>query len=91
MPRLSPPRLHRVEHFKCDQPILFRHSCQHVRPPDAGHAVIRINTDSGTRQKCMAGIPSTRPSQIAYAEKDYRMSACGSFFVYESSRREKGE
>jgi len=33
MPRLSPPRLHRVEHFKCDQPILFRHSCQHVRPP----------------------------------------------------------
>ena len=65
MPRLSPARLHRVEHFKCDQPIPFRHSCQHVRLPDAGHAVIRINTDSGIRQKCMAGIPSTRPSQAS--------------------------
>ena len=67
MPRFSPPRLHRVEHFKCDQPILFRHSCQHVRPPDAGHAVIRINTDSGTRQNCMAGIPSTQPNSRTLA------------------------
>jgi len=46
MPRLSPARLHRVEHYKCDQPISLRHSCQHVRLPDAGHAVIRINSDS---------------------------------------------
>ena len=61
MPRLSPVRLYRVEHFKGDQPILLRHSCQHVRLPDAGHAVIRLISDSGIHQKCMPGIPSTQP------------------------------
>src|ERR1700687_4535602 len=61
-PRLSPARLHRVEHLKCDQPIPLRHSCKHVRLPDAGHAVIRKNSDSRTRQKCIPGIPSTQPS-----------------------------
>src|SRR5271165_4079984 len=62
MPRLSPARLHRVEHFKCDPPIPLRHSRKHVRLPDAGHAVIRLISDSGIRQKCMPGIPSTQPS-----------------------------
>ncbi len=61
MPRLSPVRLHRVEHFKCDQPISLRHSRQHVRLPDAGHAVIRLISDSGIRQKRIPGIPSTQP------------------------------
>jgi hypothetical protein len=60
-PRLSPARLHRVEHVKCDPPIPLRHSRQHVRLPDAGHAVIRLISDSGIRQKCMPGIPSTQP------------------------------
>jgi hypothetical protein len=54
--------LHRVEHVKCDPPIPLRHSRQHVRLPDAGHAVIRLISDSGIRQKCMPGIPSTQPS-----------------------------
>src|ERR1043166_7353893 len=67
MSRFSPVRLHGVEHFKCDQPIPLRHTGQHVRPPDAGHAVIRINSDSGIRQKCMPGIPSTQPSASALA------------------------
>jgi hypothetical protein len=62
MPRLSLARLHRVEHFKCDPPIPLRHSRKHVRLPDAGHAVIRLISDSGIRQKCIPGIPSTRPS-----------------------------
>jgi len=62
MPRLPPARLHRVEHFKCDQPIPPRHSCKHVRLPDAGHAVIRSISDSGIRQNCIPGIPSTQPS-----------------------------
>ena len=62
MPRLSLARLHRVEHFKCDPPIPLRHSRKHVRLPDAGHAVIRLIFDSGIHQKCIAGIPSTRPS-----------------------------
>jgi hypothetical protein len=62
MPRLSLARLHRVEHFKCDPPIPLRHSRKHVRLPDAGHAVIRLIPDSGIRQKCIPGIPSTRPS-----------------------------
>jgi hypothetical protein len=53
--------LHRVEHVKCDPPIPLRHSRQHVRLPDAGHAVIRLISDSGIRQKCMPGIPSTQP------------------------------
>ena len=61
MPRLSLARLHRVEHFKCDPPIPLRHSRKHVRLPDAGHAVIRLISDSGIRQKCIPGIPSTRP------------------------------
>src|ERR1700736_6316675 len=61
-PRLSPARLHRVEHFKCDQPILLRHSRQHARLLAAGHAVIRINADSRIRQECISGIPSTQPS-----------------------------
>src|SRR6185437_6387813 len=61
-PRLSPARLHRVEHVKCDPPIPLRHSRQQVRLPDAGHAVIRLISDSGIRQKCMPGIPSTQPN-----------------------------
>ena len=61
-PGLSSPRPHRVEHFKCDQPIPLCHSRKHVRLPDAGHAVIRTNLDSRIHQKCMTGIPSTRPS-----------------------------
>ena len=63
MPRLSTARLHRVEHFKCDPPIPLRHSRKHVRLPDAGHAVIRLISDSGIRQKCIPGIPSTQPSR----------------------------
>lgn len=62
MPRFSPARLRRIKHFQHDRPIALRHSSQHVRPPDAGHAVIRTKPDSGIRQKCMAGIPSTQPS-----------------------------
>ena len=61
MPRLSAARLHSVKHFECDQPIALCHSRQHVRLPDAGHAVIRTKPDSGIRQKCIPGIPSTRP------------------------------
>ena len=62
MPRLSPARLRRIKHFQHDRPIAFRHSRQHVRLPDAGHAVIRTKPDSGIRQKSMSAIPSTRPS-----------------------------
>jgi uncharacterized lipoprotein NlpE involved in copper resistance len=51
-----------IEHFQHDRPIALRHSGQHVRLPDAGHAVIRTKPDSGTPQKRMAAIPSTRPS-----------------------------
>jgi hypothetical protein len=61
MPRLSPARLGCIEHFQHDRPIALRHSRQHVRLPVAGHAVIRTKPDSGIRQKCMSGIPSTRP------------------------------
>src|ERR1044071_5058207 len=81
MPRLSPARLHRLEHFKCDQPIPPRHSCKHVRLPDAGHAVIRINPDSGIRQKCMAGIPSTLPKASSVFPRFWRtipIPLCGS-------------
>src|SRR3954463_4750224 len=63
MPRLSPARLRRIKNFQHDRPVALRHSCQHVRPSDAGHAVIRTKPDSGTRQKCMSGIPSTRPRE----------------------------
>ena len=63
MPRLSPARLHPVEHVKCDPPISLRHSRQHVRLPGAGHAVIRLIADSGIRQKCIPGIPSTQSNQ----------------------------
>jgi hypothetical protein len=63
--------LHRVEHVKCDPPIPLRHSRQHVRLPDAGHAVIRLISDSGIRQKCMPGIPSTQPSPPGGAIMDY--------------------
>src|SRR3954464_8291468 len=63
IPRLSPARLRRIKHFQHDRPVALRHSCQHVRPSAAGHAVIRTKPDSGTRQKCMSGIPSTRPSR----------------------------
>jgi len=69
-PRLSPARLHRVEHVKCDPPIPLRHSRQHVRLPDAGHAVIRLISDSGIRQKCMPGIPSTQPSLLVITVTD---------------------
>jgi len=61
MPRLSAARLHSVKHFKCDQPVPLRHSRQHVRLPDAGHAVIRTIPDSRIRQKSISGIPSMRP------------------------------
>ena len=65
MPGLSPARLHRVEHVKCDQPISLRHSRKHVRLRDAGHAVIRLISDSGIRQKYIPGIPSTQPNHAA--------------------------
>src|SRR5690349_12500381 len=62
MPRLSTARLRRIKHRQHDRPIALRHSRQHGRLPDAGHAVIRTKPDSGIRQKCMSGIPSTQPS-----------------------------
>ena len=62
MPWLSPARLRRIKHFQHDRPIALRHSRQHVRLPDAGHAVIRTKPDSGIRQKSISGIPSTQPS-----------------------------
>jgi hypothetical protein len=62
VPWLSPVRLRRIKHFQQDRPIALRHSCQHVRLHDAGHAVIRTNADSGIHQVRMSGIPSTRPS-----------------------------
>jgi hypothetical protein len=65
MARLSPARLRRIKHFQHDRPIALRHPRQHVRLPDAGHAVIRTKPDSGIHQKSMARIPSTRPSVIA--------------------------
>jgi hypothetical protein len=68
--------LHRVEHVKCDPPIPLRHSRQHVRLPDAGHAVIRLISDSGIRQKCMPGIPSTQPSMHP-ASKINSVALCG--------------
>ena len=61
MPWLAPARLRRIKHFQHDRPIALRHSRQHVRLPDAGHAVIRTKPDSGICQKRIAGIPSTRP------------------------------
>ncbi|WP_174247801.1 hypothetical protein [Acidisoma sp. S159] len=67
MPWLSPARLRRIKHFQHDRPIALRHSRQHVRLPDTGHAVIRTKPDSGIRQKRMSGIPSTRPSDDGFA------------------------
>ena len=67
MPWLSPARLRRIKHFQHDRPIALRHSRQHVRLPDAGHAVIRTKPDSGIRQKRMSGIPSTRPSTFQHS------------------------
>src|SRR5579872_4332852 len=64
MPRLSPVRLRSIKHVQHDRPIALRHCCQHVRLPSAGHAVIRTKPDSGIRQKCMSGIPSTRPKHV---------------------------
>src|SRR6187200_156433 len=65
MSRFSPVRLHCVEHFKCNAPILLRHSCKHVRPPDAGHAVIRINSDSeSVRNACQGFRPHSLIRQI---------------------------
>ena len=61
MPRLSPASIAPRRTVKCDPPIPLRHSRKHVRLPDAGHAVIRLISDSGIRQKCMPGIPSTQP------------------------------
>ena len=61
MPWLSTARLRRIKHVQHDRPIALRHSRQHVRLPDTGHAVIRTKPDSGIRQKRMSGIPSTRP------------------------------
>jgi hypothetical protein len=43
----SPTRLRRIKHFQHDQPIALRHSRQHGRFPDAGHALIRTKPDSG--------------------------------------------
>src|SRR6476660_8524137 len=77
MPRLSLARLHRVEHSKCDPPIPLRHSRKHVRLPDAGHAVIRLISDSGIRQKCIAGIPSTQP-RVRSAPAVDNLAAAGS-------------
>jgi hypothetical protein len=71
MPRLSLARLYRVEYFKCDPPILLRHSRKHVRLPDTGHAVIRLISDSGIRQKCIAGIPSTQPREFNERDRTY--------------------
>ena len=65
MPWLSPARLRRIKYVQYDRPIALRHSRQHVRLPDAGHAVIRTKPDSGIRQKSMSGIPSTRPSSAS--------------------------
>jgi hypothetical protein len=62
VPRLSTVRLRGIKHFQHDRPIALCHSCQHVRLPYAGHAVIRTKPDSGIRQKRMSGIPSTQPS-----------------------------
>ena len=64
MPWLAPARLRRIKHFQHDRPIALRHSRQHVRLPDAGHAVIRTKPDSGICQKRIAGIPSTRPREV---------------------------
>jgi tetratricopeptide (TPR) repeat protein len=63
LPRLTAARLRRFKHFQHDRPVAFRHSRQHVRLPDAGHAVIRTKPDSGSRQKSISGIPSTRPRE----------------------------
>jgi hypothetical protein len=62
LPWLAPARLRRIKYFQHDRPIALRHSRQHGRLPDAGHAVIRTKPDSGIRPKGMAGIPSTQPS-----------------------------
>ncbi len=62
MPWLCPPRLSRIKHLQHNRPLALRQFRQHVRLPDAGHAVIRTKTDSGIGQKRMAGSPSTRPS-----------------------------
>jgi len=70
MPRFSPARLSSGKHLQHDRPIPFRHSRQHVRLPDAGHAVIRTKPDSGIGQKRMAGIPSTRPKVGNETDKD---------------------
>ena len=40
-PMLAATGLRRVEHSQREVPVLFRHPCQHARPPVAGHAVIR--------------------------------------------------
>ena len=48
-PRLTTVRLRRIKHFQHDRPIALCHSRQHVRLQVAGHAVIRIKPDSGTR------------------------------------------
>ena len=68
MPWLAPARLRRIKHFQHDRPIALRHSRQHVRLPDAGHAVIRTKPDSGICQKRIAGIPSTRPREVPSTE-----------------------
>ena len=75
VPRLSPVRLRRVKHFQHGRPIALCHFCQHVRLPDAGHAVIRTKSDSGIRQKCMSGIPSTQPRQSGPTNQCWPISA----------------
>jgi hypothetical protein len=63
--RLSPLRLHCVERFKCDHQSRSVIPVSMSGPVNAGHAVIRISSDSGIRQKCMSGIPSTQPRNAA--------------------------
>src|SRR5579872_3217871 len=75
MPRLSPVRLRSIKHVQHDRPIALRHCRQHVRLPSAGHAVIRTKPDSGIRQKCMSGIPSTRPRKLVKAPYFCRMAS----------------
>src|SRR3954447_20733233 len=88
IPRLSPARLRRIKHFQHDRPVALRHSCQHVRPSAAGHAVIRTKPDSGTRQKCMSGIPSTRPSAAKRCRKStVRVSFTSDAWLWRSAHR----
>src|SRR5436190_174115 len=84
MPRLSPARLRRSKHLQHDRPVAFRHSGQHARPSNAGHAVIRTKPDSGTRQKRRSGIPSTRP-RLPQSSVVVSSSRCACYIVTRAS------